>query len=265
MLIGACADVVPNLYYMVVFTGGWGCVWGRHRSTPRTRCASSDDFAWPSGDRLPMQKGVQLSRILPSAAPSVPPTAPRTISRNSISRSTARFFSSTACTARCSTSPRGSTAGSGSCSRRTSRCGQYHHRPFFGFCFFGLALLMWLLASPPPCAGAPRGPRFCRWADGCLQPNGVPDTRIQAFRLAAPISGCNLTLIALNGAYLDAPRELLAPLVLPAGARADIAVRCFRPGAYSPTTLTHDAHRWASHPRIDGRAIPAGVSRETPL
>ena len=95
------------------------------KSTDTVASCHIDDFAWPSGDRL---------RGSPSAAPSVPPTAPRTISRYSISRSTARFFSSTACTARCSTSSRGSTAGSGSCSRRTGRRGQLQFS--FSFCSY---------------------------------------------------------------------------------------------------------------------------------
>eukprot|EP00937_MAST-01D_sp_MAST-1D-sp2_P001052 g1052.t1 len=60
-------------------------------------------------------------------------------------------------------------------------------------------------------------------------------------------AGCELWLLALDGAYLDSPRSLggagAEPFVLPAGARADLAVRCASPGRFNLSSLGGGLHR----------------------
>lgn len=44
-----------------------------------------------------------------------------------------------------------------------------------------------------------------------------------------------MTLIAMDGVYLDAPRTV-SRVVLPPGARADVIVQCFQPGLHAVTS-----------------------------
>lgn len=71
----------------------------------------------------------------------------------------------------------------------------------------------------------------------------VQSAHESALRLDTPImDGCEMWLLALDGAYLDSPREITTPLVLPAGARADIAVRCAVAGSYPISSLPAGFH-----------------------
>ena len=114
----------------------------------------------------------------------------------------------------------------------------------------------------------------------------VQSSHQSALRLAPPPAGCEMVLLALDGAYLDAPRALLPAaagaagggLVLPAGARADVAVRCAAAGSYNVSSLGGGLHARGStletyEPVLYPRRIatllvapaPAGVPAAAPL
>eukprot|EP00936_MAST-01D_sp_MAST-1D-sp1_P002895 g2895.t1 len=77
----------------------------------------------------------------------------------------------------------------------------------------------------------------------------VQSAHQSALRLDTPVLtrfGCDVWLLARDGAYLDTPRSLggvgAIPFVLPAGARADLAIMCTTPGRYNISSLGAGFH-----------------------
>ena len=74
----------------------------------------------------------------------------------------------------------------------------------------------------------------------------VQSSHASMLRMSIP-HGCEMAVLAMDGAYLDAPTSLVdKQLVLAAGARADLAVRCSAAGRYNVSSLPGGFHTRSS-------------------